>query len=90
MLLVFAKKFQAGYDFALNNLNLSGDHELRVVVERPDLPEIKKQIVEEEEGVEHHTKTEGSKDDQAQAPKESEFVAHEAPINQHEAPLAEA
>lgn len=81
VLLVLAKEFQAGYDFALNKMNLPADHELQVAMQRPDLLEIEDQIEEEEEGAEHHTEAKGSKDDEAQAPKEYENVSPEAPIN---------
>lgn len=44
-----AKEFQAKCDFALNKVNLLADHELRVVVERPEESDEKCDEEEEEE-----------------------------------------
>lgn len=52
------KEFQAGYDFALDKLNLPADHEVRVAVERP-----KKSDEDEEEGDEGEL-VEGPRNDQ--------------------------
>lgn len=43
-----AKEFHADYDFALDKLNLSVDHELQVAVERPKEPKEDEEEEEEE------------------------------------------
>lgn len=59
-----AKEFQAGYDFALNKINLPINHELRVPVQMPKEEEIAEEETEEQvgEGEEEEEAAEGGTD----------------------------